>query len=147
MFSNIPKGFFPTEDTGFLSGSTEVSPDTSFAVQSELSQKVVAIVLKDPAVLYASSAIGFGGGANQGSVFIALKPKDERGPIGDVVLRLRRSTSQIIGINAVFNPVQSMNLSGGRQSRAQYQFTLQSGDLTGLYQKAPEMLEGMRAIA
>lgn len=146
MFSNIPKGFFPTEDTGFLSGSTEVSPDTSFAVQSELSQKVVAIVLKDPAVLYASSAIGFGGGANQGSVFIALKPKDERGPIGDVVLRLRRSTSQIIGINAVFNPVQSMNLSGGRQSRAQYQFTLQSGDLTGLYQKAPEMLEGMRAL-
>lgn len=146
MFSNIPKGFFPTEDTGFLSGSTEVSPDTSFAVQSELSQKVAAIVLKDPAVLYASSAIGFGGGANQGSLYIALKPKDERGPIGDVILRLRRSTSQIIGINAVFNPVQSMNLSGGRQSRAQYQFTLQSGDLTGLYEKAPEMLEGMRAL-
>lgn len=146
MFSNIPKGFFPTEDTGFLSGSTEVSPDTSFAVQSELNQKVAAIVLKDPAVLYATSAIGFGGGSNQGSLYIALKPKDERGPIGDVILRLRRSTSQVIGINAVFNPVQSMNLSGGRQSRAQYQYTLQSGDLTGLYEKAPEMLEGMRAL-
>ena len=146
MFSNMPKGFFPTEDTGFLSGSTEVSPDTSFAVQADLSQKIVAIVTKDPAVLYATSAIGFGGGANQGSVFVALKPKEERGPIGDVILRLRRSTSQVVGINAVFNPVQSMNLSGGRQSRAQYQFTLQSGDLTGLYSKAPEMMERMRSL-
>ena len=146
MFMWIPKGFFPTEDTGFLSGSTEVSPDTAFPVQSELNLKVVDILQKDPAVEYVSSAIGFQGGANQGSMFVALKSKEERGNIQDVIARLRRSTAAVPGINTVFNPVQNLNLSGGRQSRGQYQFTLQSGDLSALYAKGPEMLDRMRAI-
>jgi len=146
MFINIPKGFFPTEDTGFLSGSTEVAPDTAFPIQAELSQKVVQIVMKDPAVDYVTSSVGFGGSANQGSIFVALKPKSERGPIQDVISRLRRTTAQVPGINAVFVPVQSLNLSGGRQARAQYQYTLQSGDLGSLYEKAPEMLDRMRQL-
>jgi HAE1 family hydrophobic/amphiphilic exporter-1 len=146
MFSAMPKGFFPTEDTGFLSGSTEVAPDTSFALQSELNQKVMAVVMKDPAVAYATVAVGWGGAGNQGAMFIALKPKEERGAISDVIGRLRRTTSAIPGVNAVFVPVQSMNLSGGRQARAAYQFTLQSGDLKALYEKAPQMLERMRGL-
>ncbi|MFZ9500296.1 MAG: efflux RND transporter permease subunit [Beijerinckiaceae bacterium] len=146
MFTTMPKGFFPTEDTGFLSGSTEVAPDTSFALQAELNQKVMAIVMKDPAVAYATVAVGWGGGGNQGAMFVSLKPKEERGPISGVITRLRASTATIPGVNAVFVPVQSMNLSGGRQARAAYQFTLQSGDLSALYEKAPQMLERMRGL-
>jgi hydrophobic/amphiphilic exporter-1 (mainly G- bacteria), HAE1 family len=146
MFITIPKGFFPTEDTGFLSGSTEVAPDTAFPVQAELAQRVMAIVLKDPAVDYVTSSVGSGGASNQGSIFVALKPKSERGDIQNVISRLRRSTTQVPGINTIFVPVQSMNLSGGRQARAAYQFTLQSGDLTSLYEKSPLLLDRMRQL-
>ncbi|MDF2117131.1 efflux RND transporter permease subunit [Roseiarcaceae bacterium H3SJ34-1] len=146
MFMWMPKGFFPTEDTGFLSGSTEVSPDTAFPLQSQLNLKVSDILMADPAVDYISSSIGFNGGANQGSIFVALKPKSERGDIQAVIARLRRSTAAVPGINTVFNPVQNFNLSGGRQSRGQYQFTLQSGDLQALYAKGPEMLDRMRNL-
>jgi HAE1 family hydrophobic/amphiphilic exporter-1 len=146
MFITIPKGFFPSEDTGFLSGSTEVAPDTSFPLQAELAQRIIAIVMKDPAVDYATSSVGSGGGSNQGSVFVALKPKSERGDIQGVISRLRRTTAQVPGINTVFVPVQSMNLSGGRQARAAYQYTLQSGDLTSLYEKSPQLLERMRQL-
>ncbi|MBN8986063.1 MAG: efflux RND transporter permease subunit, partial [Rhizobiales bacterium] len=96
---------------------------------------------------YVASNVGFLGAANQGSVFVALKPKAERGNIQDVIARLRRSTAAVPGINTVFNPVQNMNLSGGRQSRGQYQFTLQSGDLKALYAKGPEMLDRMRELS
>ncbi|MFN3890719.1 MAG: efflux RND transporter permease subunit [Beijerinckiaceae bacterium] len=146
MFITIPKGFFPTEDTGFLSGSTEVAPDTAFPVQAELAQRVIAIVMKDPAVEYVTSSVGSGGASNQGSIFVALKPKAERGDIQQVIARLRRSTTQVPGINTIFVPVQSMNLSGGRQARAAYQFTMQSGDLTSLYEKAPQLLDRMRQL-
>ncbi|MBX9759564.1 MAG: efflux RND transporter permease subunit, partial [Beijerinckiaceae bacterium] len=146
MFITIPKGFFPTEDTGFLSGSTEVAPDTSFPIQSDLSQRIVAIVMKDPAVDYVTASVGFGGASNQGSLFVALKPKSERGDIQAVISRLRRATTQVPGVNTVFVPVQSMNLSGGRQARAAYQFTLQSGDLTSLYEKSPQLLDRMRQL-
>ncbi|MDP2358470.1 MAG: efflux RND transporter permease subunit [Beijerinckiaceae bacterium] len=146
MFITIPKGFFPSEDTGFLSGSTEVAPDTAFPVQAELAQSVIAIVMRDPAVEYVTSSVGSGGGSNQGSVFIALKPKSERGNIQDVISRLRRTTAQVPGVNTVFVPVQSMNLSGGRQARAAYQYTLQSGDLASLYEKSPQLLERMRQL-
>jgi HAE1 family hydrophobic/amphiphilic exporter-1 len=146
MFIAIPKGFFPTEDTGFLTGSTEVAPDTAFPVQAELAQRVMAIVMKDPAVDYVTSSVGSGGASNQGSIFVALKPKKERGDIQQVISRLRRTTTQVPGINTIFVPVQSMNLSGGRQARAAYQFTMQSGDLSSLYDKAPQLLDRMRQL-
>jgi hypothetical protein len=146
MFITIPKGFFPTEDTGFLSGSTEVAPDTAFPVQAELAQRIMAIVMKDPAVDYVTSSVGSGGASNQGSIFVALKPKSERGDIQTVISRLRRSTTQVPGINTIFVPVQSMNLSGGRQARAAYQFTMQSGDLSSLYEKSPQLLDRMRQM-
>ncbi len=146
MFITIPKGFFPSEDTGFLSGSTEVAADTAFPVQTELTQQVIAIVMKDPAIDYVTSSVGSSGRSNQGSIFIALKPKSERGDIQGVISRLRRTTAQVPGVNTIFVPVQSINLSGGRQARAAYQFTLQSGDLTSLYEKSPQLLERMRQL-
>lgn len=146
MFNAIPKGFFPIEDTGFLSGSTEAAPDIGFPAMMQKQMQVARIVMADPAVAYVTSNAGTGGSSNQGSIFVALKPKAERGPIGDVIARLRRSTGVIPGVTAVFNPVQNLNLNGGRVSRAQYQYTLQSGDLNALYEKTPDMMERMRVL-
>jgi HAE1 family hydrophobic/amphiphilic exporter-1 len=146
MFQAIPKGFFPIEDTGFLSGSTEAEPDVSFQVMSERQKAVAAIVAKDPAVDYVTSSIGGQQGTNGGSIFVALKPKKERGPISEVMTRLRRDTSTVPGITAVFQAVQNLHLNAGRSSKAPYQYTLQSGDLTALYEKAPEMLSAMRQL-
>ena len=146
MFAWMPKGFFPIEDTGFLSGSSEAAPDIGFPAMAEKQRQVVDIVMQDPAVDYVTSNIGSGGATNQGQIFVALKPKSERGDIQKVITRLRQKTTAVPGITAVFNPVQNLNLNGGRQSRAAYQYTLQSGDLGSLYGKAPEMLERMRRL-
>jgi HAE1 family hydrophobic/amphiphilic exporter-1 len=149
MFQAIPKGFFPIEDTGFIVGSTETAPDTGFTAMAEAQQRVVDLVLKDPAVDYATSAVGLGGvggTTNQGSVFIALKPKEHRAPVGEIIVRLRRLVSSVPGITSVFQPVQNLNLNGGRVARAAYQYTLQSGDLQALYAKAPDMLAKMSQI-
>ncbi len=146
MFQSIPKGFFPIEDTGFLSGTTEAEPDISFPVMSERQQQIASIVAKDPAVDYVTSSIGGQVGTNAGSIFIALKPKKERGPIANVMTRLRRAAGAVPGITVVFQAVQNLNLNAGRASKAPYQYTMQSGDIAALYEKAPEMLEKMRQL-
>ncbi len=146
MFKDMPKGFFPREDTGFLIGSSRVAPDTAFDVQAELTKKVVAILLRDPAVDYVNSVAGIGGGSNRGFMFVALKPKSVRGPIGPVIGRLRGKASSVPGISAIFRPVQNLRLSGGRPSRSEYQYTLQSADIKALFEKGPVMEQRMRAI-
>ncbi len=143
-FINIPKGFFPIEDTGYIAGSTEVQAGTGFQVSAIRQQQLAEIMMRDPAVRYVTSSVG-GGGAN-GSLSAALKPKDERDPIADVITRLRREVTSVPGINAVFNPIQNLNLNGGRASRAPYQYTLQSGDLNVLYPQSNVMLEKMRSM-
>ena len=145
VFAWMPKGFFPIEDTGFLSGSAEAAPDIGFPAMAEKQRQLVDILLQDPAIDYVTSNVG-SGGSNQGQLFVALKPKKERGDIQKVIARLRQKTSAVPGLTSVFNPVQNLNLNGGRQSRAAYQYTLQSGDLPSLYGKSPDMLERMRRI-
>ncbi|MGL4325286.1 MAG: efflux RND transporter permease subunit, partial [Beijerinckiaceae bacterium] len=142
---DIPKGFFPMEDTGLLRGFTEAAPDTSFEAMVERQKAVAEIVRADPAVDYMTSAIGFGG-VNQGFMFIALKPKDKREPLAAILSRLRRTTAAVPGITFVAQPVQNMNLNAGRVSRALYQYTLQSGDLPALFDFAPKMLAKLRTV-
>ena len=146
MFKQMPKGFFPVEDTGFLIGASKVAPDTSFPVQAEATKKVVAILLQDPAVEYINSVAGVGGGSNRGFMFVALKPKSERGPMGPIIGRLRGKANSVPGISAIFRPVQNLNLTGGRPSRSEYQYTLQSSDIGALYEKGPLMEERLRAV-
>ncbi|MBM3609223.1 MAG: efflux RND transporter permease subunit, partial [Alphaproteobacteria bacterium] len=146
MFQAIPKGFFPVEDTGFLIGATRVAPDTAFEVQAEANRQLIEILRKDPAVDYINSNVGSMGGRNTGVMFIALKPKSERGELGPVIGRLRRAAGPVTGVSVIFRPVQNLNLQGGRQSRAEYQYTLQSSDLNALYDAAPLMLERMRGL-
>ncbi|MDB5642311.1 MAG: acriflavine resistance protein [Hyphomicrobiales bacterium] len=145
MFQYIPKGFFPIEDTGYLSGSTEAAPDIGIKAMMDKQLEVVQILMDDPAIESVTSNVGTGG-TNQGQMFVALKPKKERGEIGAVISRLRAKTNSVPGMTSVFNPVQNLNLNGGRSSRASYQYTLQSGDLPSLYGKSPEMLERMRRL-
>ena len=145
MFMWIPKGFFPIEDTGFISGSTEAASDIAFPAMAERQKEISRLIRMDPAVDYITTSVGLGG-TNQGSVYIALKPKNERSEMSEIIARLRRAATSVPGINAVFQPVQNLNLNGGRTSRAPYQYTLQSSDIKGLYELAPTMLLRMQAL-
>lgn len=142
----IPKGFFPTEDTGFLLAATEASPDTSLAAMAVRQKQLSAIVRKDPAVLYAVSAIGGITSANQGRMFVALKPKGERPGLFTMVGRLRKEAAAVPGLSAIFIPIQNLNLQGGRPARAAYQYTLQSTDLAALYPDSNKMMLAMRKL-
>jgi HAE1 family hydrophobic/amphiphilic exporter-1 len=148
LYMIVPKGFFPQEDTGFLIGVTEAATDTSFEAMS-IRQKALVDVLKgDPAVDYINSTVGSGGPnptANYGRLFIALKPQDERDGAAKVIGRLRQKATQIPGMQAFFQSVQNLNI-GGRISKSQYQYVLQSGDTEALYRLAPEMREKIAKV-
>jgi HAE1 family hydrophobic/amphiphilic exporter-1 len=154
LYVMIPKGFFPAEDTGMLRVATEAATDSSFPAMVERQQKVAAIIGKDPAVAYVNSTVGAGGPnntANTGSLLVALKPKSEREPASAVIQRLRRATSVVPGIAVYPQLIQNLNV-GGRLSKSEYQYTLQSSDTEALYRIAPEMrdkiaqLPGLRDV-
>jgi multidrug efflux pump len=148
-YINIPKGYFPQDDTGLMFGGTEASPDISFKAMSELQQKAAAIVMADPAVQGVASSVGtsnFNPSANQGRLFIGLKPLEERKLSSSrVAERLRRELSKVVGIRVFLVPSQDIRL-GARQSKAQYQFTLWSPELAELEQWTPKVLERVRKI-
>ena len=142
LYQAVPKGFFPTEDTGFVSGITEAAVDISFEAMNQRQMRIAEIIRKDPAVDYFVSntgTTGFNPTSNVGRFFIALKPRDERDSVTDVMMRLRRSTSGLPGVNTFFVPVQTMNI-GGRSSRSLYQYTLMSSDPDTLYDTAPRLM-------
>jgi HAE1 family hydrophobic/amphiphilic exporter-1 len=147
LYIVIPKGFFPSEDTGFISVSTEAQADVSFPVLSELQGKVSDIIRADRAVANLNSTVGPGGpspATNSGRLFISLKPRAERDGVDVVMQRLRNATNNIPGIQVYYRSVQNLNV-GGRPTRAEYQYTLTSGDTETLYRVAPEMIERIAA--
>jgi HAE1 family hydrophobic/amphiphilic exporter-1 len=146
LYANVPKGFFPEEDTGFLRGITEAQSDTSFTEMSRRQQIVVSIIKADPAVDSVTSAVGFGGATNKGFLFVKLKPKADRGPLFQVMGRLRAATAVIPGIRTLTMPVQNLEFTGGRIARAKYQYTLQSGDQDALFANAPVMEREMAKL-
>jgi HAE1 family hydrophobic/amphiphilic exporter-1 len=146
LYTSIPKGFFPTEDTGLLRASTEGPPDTSFEAMAERQQRVSAIVKADPAVDYLNANIGGFNATSNGFMFISLKPKEERDKAEVVIARLRRATAEVPGITAVFQQVQNINLNAGRSSRAQYLYSLQGPDLNQLFTYAPLMQQRLSQI-
>ena len=143
LYSVAPKGFFPTEDTGFLTGITEAKTDISYTAMVEHQRKVADIVRADPAVAYVNSTVGIGGPnsiVSNGRMLVALKPKKERDDLRVIVDRLRRTANAVPGIRIFFQPIQNINL-GGRPSKSQYQYTMQSNDTEALYRLAPDMRE------
>ncbi|MBB5047876.1 HAE1 family hydrophobic/amphiphilic exporter-1 [Rhodopseudomonas rhenobacensis] len=148
LYMIVPKGFFPQEDTGFLTGVTEAATDTSFEAMTVRQQALVAILKSDPAVDYINSTVGSGGPnptGNYGRLFIALKPQSERESAPVVMARLRETAMQVPGLQAFFQSIQNLNI-GGRPSKSQYQYVLQSGDTEALYRLAPEMRDKIAKV-
>ncbi len=144
MFNAIPKGFFPEEDIGQLNVSTEAAEDTSFPAMVILQEKVAKILREDPNVLTVSSFHGGGGSQNTGRGFINLKPRNQRKPMKEVVEGLRNKLKAVPGITVFLRPTQNLQL-GGRPSKSQYQFIMQSVDASELSSWAFKMQDKMRA--
>ena len=131
LYIYVPKGFFPTEDTGFLVGGVQADQSISFQLMSKKLVEFMKIVKSDPAV---ANVVGFTGGGqrNGGFVYVALKPLAERGIAADgVVGRLRGKLGNVAGAQLFLQPAQDIRV-GGRQSNAAYQYTLQSDSLDDL---------------
>ncbi|MVA81680.1 MMPL family transporter [Agrobacterium vitis] len=135
LFVIAPKGFFPEQDTGFIAGSSQASPDISFSEMAKLQERVSAIILKDPAVYSVFMDIGGGNGGNalnQGHVNITLKPLSERGVSAKQVIdRLGDALNAQQGIKLFMQSAQDINI-GARPAKTQYQYTLQDGNIAEL---------------
>src|SRR3954462_12534167 len=152
LYIKTPKGYFPTDDSGFVIGSTRASADTSFQTMLGLQQRLADIVMADPAVAGIGSSLGGaggpgGGGSNRGLMFISLKPPAERGGLTTalVIDRLRRNLSQVAGIRLFMFAAQDIR-AGGRQSDSDYQYTLASTDLDLLQKWAPLVAKRMETV-
>ena len=148
LYVIVPKGFFPTEDTGYLSGITEAKTDIAYPAMVEHQRKVADIVRQDPAVAYVNSTVGNGGPnslTSSGRMLVALKARGERDNVQTIIARLRRNAGVVPGMQIFFQPIQNINL-GGRPSKSQYQYTMQSNDTDTLYNLAPEMRDKMAGI-
>jgi len=142
----IPKGFFPQQDTGVLSGSVQGPQDASFAVMNNSVLQLENVIKADPAVENVIAYTGGGGSTNGGSINIALKPLNER-KIGapEIINRLRPKLNSLPVARAVLQAAQDLRI-GGRQSAALYQYTIQSDNVQDLAQWGPQLLAGMQKL-
>jgi multidrug efflux pump len=131
LYIVIPKGFFPTQDTGIIQGISEAPQDVSFPAMAEYQQKLAAIILEDPAVESLSSFIGVDGvntTPNSGRFLINLKPKAERKTeLGEIINRLKPKLASLSGVTLFLQAVQDLTMEN-KVSRTQYQFTLEAAD-------------------
>ena len=143
LYIVVPKGFFPQQDTGFLMGATEAAQDVSFATMSRLQRKVAKAVMEDPAVDTLASFIGSG---NNGRMFVTLKPLAERKVSADAVIgRLRGKLAGVEGISLYLQAAQDVSM-GGRSTKTQYQYSLQTTDLGELIHWSALLLEKLKKI-
>jgi multidrug efflux pump len=148
LFIHIPKGFFPQQDTGRLTGGIQADQAISFQAMSRKLSQFVNIVKADPAV---DSVVGFTGGGsagggqvNSGFIFVSLKPKSERKLSADQIIgRLRPKLNQVAGARLFLQTAQDIRV-GGRQSNAQYQYTLQGDSVAEIYKWAPRLTEALQ---
>ena len=148
LYIIVPKGFFPQQDTGRLIGSLQADQSISFQAMSRKLQQMVSIVRQDPAVatVVGFTGVGSGGGyaqINTGSVFVSLKPLSQRDvSVDQVIARLRPKLAQVPGGRLYLAAVQDLR-AGGRQSNAQYQYTLQSDNVEDLYTWTPKLVAAL----
>jgi HAE1 family hydrophobic/amphiphilic exporter-1 len=147
LFEIIPKGFFPQQDTGLITGISEAAQDISVADMMRHQAELGAIVQKDPAVDHVAMAIGgAGNAANNGRMFITLKPRDQRTANADqIIARLGRQLDKVEGAKLFLQSAQDVRV-GGRASRTQYQYTMQDSDINELNEWAPKMLAKMQSL-
>ncbi|MFG1376668.1 efflux RND transporter permease subunit [Xanthobacter autotrophicus] len=149
LYIIIPKGFFPQEDNGFISGTVEAATDSSFDAMVARQKQVADAVRADPDVDYLVSTAGATGTSrttNTGRLFIALKPRAERTRSADgVIQNLRHRVDQVPGVNVFFQAAQNINV-GAVASKSQYQYTLQSSDTQLLFSFAKEMEQRLATL-
>jgi hydrophobe/amphiphile efflux-1 (HAE1) family protein len=146
LYNTVPKGFFPQQDTGSMMGTTEAAQDISFQAMTQLQREVLSVVLADPAVESIGSFVSGSGNStvNNGRMFITLKPVEERHVTADQVInRLRPKVSKLAGIALFLQASQDIRV-GGRMSKAQYQYALQSTDLNELKYWSAQLLDRLR---
>jgi multidrug efflux pump len=145
LYTIVPKGFFPQQDTGRIAGAIQADQSISFQLMRQKLQQFIDIIRKDPAV---DTVVGFTGGGqtNGGFVFMSLKPLDERMVSADLVIRrLRGQLAQVAGATLFLQAVQDIRV-GGRATNAQYQFTLQADTVDELYTWAPKILAELQKV-
>jgi multidrug efflux pump len=159
LYTIVPTGFFPQQDTGRIQGSVIGAQDISFQAMSDKIKRYATIVLKDPAVDTMAGFTGGGSALNQGRFFMMLKPLEERGPCqkqhfwefchyvsaDDVINRLRGKLAVVPGATLILQSAQELTI-GGRYGNAQYQYTLQSSNLDDLNEWAPRLLQKLRSL-
>jgi len=147
LFYFVPKGFFPQEDTGRLIGSLQADQSVSFQLMTQKLRQMMAIVQQDPAVenVVGYTGVGSGGGfgqINTGSVFVSLKPIADRPPIDEVIARLRPKLARVPGGRLFMVAIQDIR-AGGRQSNAQFQYTLQADNADDLFKWTPQLVQAL----
>ena len=149
LYVLIPKGLFPTQDTGVILGISDAPQAVSFPAMAARQQALGEVILTDPAVATLSSFIGIDGTnvtLNSGRMLITLKPLDERRvSVGTVIDRLRSSLAQVGGITLYLQPVQDLTVED-RVSRTQYQYSLEDPNLVELTTWAPRLVERLRTL-
>ncbi len=153
LFILVPKGFFPLQDTGRLSGRIQGQQDVSFDQMKLKVQAMTETVKSNPGVLNALSFVGGGGpgggASNTGGMFIFLKPQNQRpghSSADAIIAQLRPKLSSVPGVITYLQSAQELNI-GGRQSATQYQYTLTSDSVTDLNHWAPLMMAQMQKTA
>jgi multidrug efflux pump len=148
LYIKIPHGFFPQQDTGRLIGGIQADQAISFQSMEGKLRQFISIVQADPAV---DTVVGFTGGGSQGGgqtnsgfAFVSLKPKSQRSLSADqVIARLRPKLNQVAGARLFLQAAQDIRV-GGRQSNAQYQYTLQGDSVAEIYKWAPKLSDALQ---
>jgi len=148
LYVIIPKGFFPAQDTGRLTGTLDADQDSSFQSMSGLLTRFSRALVEDPAVAGVTGSTGgaAGGSPNTARIFVSLTPREERGlSAAEVIARLRKSLAAIPGGTLVMQPVQDLRI-GSRPSSSQYQYTIRSDTLADLNLWAPRLQAALREL-
>jgi HAE1 family hydrophobic/amphiphilic exporter-1 len=149
LFMAIPKGFFPQQDTGLITGISEAGQDVSFAEMKRRQEALGAIIGEDPAVAAYAMSVGVSGSTatlNTGRFYITLKPRAQRDvSAAQVIARLRPKLEKVEGARLFLQAAQDVNV-GGRIARTQFQYTLQDANLDELNEWAPRLLEKLKAL-
>ncbi len=149
LYIYVPKGLFPQQDTSMIMGFSEAPQDVSFPAMKKRQAALNELLKSDPDVLHVVSFTGGGYGAsagNTGTVFLDLRERPARkATIDETVARLRKRLAKLVGINLYLQPAQDVRV-GGRSSRTQYQYTVQSANLDELRQWAPRVLEQLKKL-
>jgi multidrug efflux pump len=146
LIVKIPKGFFPAEDTGAISGGVRGPQDSSFPAMNNSIQQIAGVIKNDPAVANVISFTGGNGATNAGSLYVALKPLAARNvSAAQIIDRLRPQLNRLPVASAFLQPVQDLRI-GGRSSNAMYQYTIQADNVQDLSKWGPILLGEMQRL-